>query len=226
MPPSNSKVTGDRLDPVDHCTRHGAHAPYRFGFEMVVVIASWDRLRVPGASGLIDPQRRGPQNILVRQMLKALHTLGAVTIVLSQKRRHDGPKKVKSIVTHLTEAHAGMLLRLYAWRWGVEITIKALKSGLHLGQRPVIKEAERVTRSVALSVVAYLLLVRLYGHDQARHKEWSLFKRKEHLTEDMAQEHMRHYELRWQRTLQRARSQGPANPSRGHFPLDCSRCLA
>jgi hypothetical protein len=42
----------------------------------------------------------------------------------------------------------------------VEVTIKELQSGLHLGQRQVTKEAERVTRSVALSVVASLLLVR------------------------------------------------------------------
>jgi len=43
----------------------------------------------------------------------------------------------------------------------------------------VTKEAERVTRSVALSVLAYLLLVRLYGHDEALCKEWSRFKLKE-----------------------------------------------
>ena len=44
---------------------------------------------------------------------------------------------------------------IYARRWGVEVTIKELKSGLHLGQMQVTKEAERVTRSVALSVMAY-----------------------------------------------------------------------
>ena len=35
----------------------------------------------------------------------------------------------------------------------------------------VTKEAERVTRSVALSVLAYLLLVRLYGYDEALCKD-------------------------------------------------------
>jgi hypothetical protein len=83
----------------------------------------------------------------------------------------------------------------------MEVTIKELKSGLHLGQMQVTKEAERVTRSVALAVVAYLLLVRLYGHDKALHKKWSLFKLKERFTEDVAQEHMRRSELRWQRKL-------------------------
>jgi hypothetical protein len=83
----------------------------------------------------------------------------------------------------------------------MEVTIKELKSGLHLGQMQVTKEAERVTRSVALSVVAYLLLVRLYGHDKTLPREWSLFKLKERFTEDVAQEHMRRSELRWQHKL-------------------------
>jgi hypothetical protein len=34
----------------------------------------------------------------------------------------------------------------------MEITIKELKSGLHLGQMQVTKEAERVGRSVALPI--------------------------------------------------------------------------
>jgi hypothetical protein len=121
--------------------------------------------------------------------------------VLSKNRRNDGPKKVKIIVTTLTAAHAGTILSIDAWRWGVEVTRKALKSGLHLGQMQVTKEAERVTRSVALSVIASLLLVRLYGQDKTRHKEWSLFQLKERFTEDVTQEHIRRSELRWQRKL-------------------------
>jgi hypothetical protein len=70
----------------------------------------------------------------------------------------------------------------------------------------VTKEAERVTRSVALSVVAYLLLVRLYGHNEALRKEWSRFKLQECFTEDIAQEHMRQAELRWQRKLKQLRA--------------------
>src|SRR6266478_1484341 len=102
-----------------------------------------------------------------------LHTLGDVTLVLSKKRRNDGPKGVKIIVTNLTEASAGAILSMYAWRWGVEVMLKELTSGLHLGQMQVTKEAERVGRSVALSVLAYLLLVRLYGRDESLSKEWS-----------------------------------------------------
>jgi hypothetical protein len=250
--------------PLGHTTRHGEHDPYTFGFEMVLLIASWDRFRVPVALAPIDPQCRGHQNILFRQMLKdfvppvwarqivvvadagfaanatmsliaeqhytyvfamprtrkfttgkhlrdlvqplpkscyyrrashkpdgrrrdyrvflrraTLHNLGDVTIVLSKQQRNDGPKGMKIIVTHLTEASAGAMLCIYAWRWGVEVTIKELTRGLHLGQRQGTHDKERVTRSVALSVLADLRLVRLYGREETSTKEWRRLKLKE-----------------------------------------------
>lgn len=128
-----------------------------------------------------------------------LHHLGDVTIVLSKKRRNDGPKGVKILVTNLTEASAGAMLSLYAWRWGMGVTIKELKSGLHLGQRQVTKESERVGRSVALSVLASLLLVRLSGRDEALTQAWSLFKLKERFIGEVAQDAVRRTELKWQR---------------------------
>ena len=281
---STLKPKRGRKHPVGHITRHSEHDPYLFGFELVLLIASWDRVRVPMALGLIDPKIRGHQNILFRQMLKdfvpptwaqhivvvadagyaanetlrliaeqhyayvfamprtrkftngkhlrdlvqhlpkscyyrrashkpdgrrkdywvftrraMLHKLGDVTIVLSKKRRNDGPKGVKIIVTNLTEASAGAILSIYARRWGVELTIKELKSGLHLGQMQVTKESERVGRSVALSVLAYLLLVRLYGHDEAFTQEWSLFKLKERFIGEVAEDAVRRTALKWQR---------------------------
>jgi len=63
----------------------------------------------------------------------------------------------------------------------------------------VTKDAARVTRSVTLSVLAYLLLVRMYGHDDALTKEWSLFKLKERFTEEVAQAAVTRAELKWQR---------------------------
>src|SRR5262245_62564969 len=63
-----------------------------------------------------------------------LHNLGDVTMVLSKKRRNDGPKQVKIIVTNLTEARAGVILSIYARRWGVEGMLKELHSGVHLGR--------------------------------------------------------------------------------------------
>ena len=128
-----------------------------------------------------------------------LHNLGDVTIVLSKKRRNDGPKGVKIIVPNLTEASAGAILSIYARRWDVEVTIKERKSGLHVGQMQVTKEAGRVGRSVALSVLAYLVLVRLYGRDAALSQEWSLFKLKERFIGEVAQDAVQRTELKWQR---------------------------
>ena len=61
----------------------------------------------------------------------------------------------------------------------------------------VTEDHEHVTRAVALSVLAYLLLVRLYGRDLALGNEWSLFKRKERFTEGVAQEHMTPIVRQW-----------------------------
>jgi IS4 transposase len=130
-----------------------------------------------------------------------LHKLGDVTIVLSKKRRTAGPKQVKIIVTNLTEATAGAIRSIYARRWGVEVTMKELKSGLHLGQMQVTKERERVERSVVLSALAYLLLVRLYGSDEALSKDWSLFKFKERFIGEVAQDAVARTERQWQRKL-------------------------
>jgi len=208
-----------RQHPLGHTTRHSAHDPSTFGFEMVLLVASWGRLRVPVALTMMDPAMKGQQNILLRQLLKdvvpptwgrqvvmvtdagfaaqatlhlmtenhytyvfamprtrkfthgthlrdlvqhvpqssyhrhashtpdgrrrdswvflrraTLHHLGDVTIVLSKKRRTDGPKGVKMLVTTRTEASAGAMLSIDAWRWGVKVTMKALKSGLHWGR--------------------------------------------------------------------------------------------
>jgi hypothetical protein len=108
-----------------------------------------------------------------------LHKLGDVTIVLSKQRRNMEPKQVKIIVTNLTRATAGTTLSVHARRWRVECPIKELKSGLHLGWMQGAHDKERVTRLVTPSALAYLLVVRLYGANEAVMQDWSLFKRKE-----------------------------------------------
>ena len=78
----------------------------------------------------------------------------------------------------------------------MEVTIKERKSGLHLGQLQATKKAERVMRSVALSVLADLLLVRLSGHNKELSKEWRLFKLKERFAEAVAQDAVTRTELK------------------------------
>jgi hypothetical protein len=236
-----------RKHPLGLVTRDSVHSPYQFGFEMVLLIASWDHYRIPINLAVMDPKIKGHQNILFRHMLetvelpswvrqvtsgvgltlivsgdagfaanptlkriehkgwmyvfamarnrkfthgkyvsdlmrhlpkscysrRAIHKpddrrcdywvfqkratlnhLGDVTIVLSKKRRNAGPNQVRLFVTNLDGVKASTVLSLYAWRWGVEVTIKELKGGLHLGQMQVTRHADRVARSVALSVWA------------------------------------------------------------------------
>lgn len=251
---------------------------------MVVLVASWDQFRLPIAIAAIDPERKGHQNILFRQLLKdfkppawvrevvvvadagypanltrklieelqwtyvfamprtrkftngryvrdvvqhlpkslyrrratykpegrrqdywvfmrhaELHQLGDVTIVLSKKRRNFGPKRVKIIVTNLLDASASAILSHYAVRWGVELVIKELKGGLHLGRMQVSQDADRVERSVVLPVCAYLLLVHLYGNEEGAHKDWSLFQLKQRFTEALMQDQMNRVEQKWLR---------------------------
>jgi hypothetical protein len=273
-----------RKHPLGHVTRQSESASYTFGFDMVVLVASWDGFRIPIAIATIDPERKGHQNILFHQMLKAfepptwvrevvvvadagypanatlqlitdlqwtyvfamprtrkftngkyvrdfvqylptalyrrratykpdgkrqdywvflrhaaLHQLGDVTIVLSKKRRNYGPKRVKIIVTNLLDASASAILRHYAVRWGVELTIKELKGGLHLGRMQVTEDADRVERSIVLPVCAYLLLVHLYRQEEAPPKAWSLFQLKQRFTEVFMQDQMRRVEQKWGR---------------------------
>jgi hypothetical protein len=287
---STLKDKRGRKHPLGHTTCHSEHDPYTFGFEMVLLIARWGRVRVPVALATIDPHIKGHQNSLFRQMLKdvvpptwarqvvvvadggfaanetlrlitehkylsvfamprtrklthgkhlrdlvhhlptscsyrrashkpdgrrhdswaftrnaTLPKLGDVTIVLSKRRRHDGPKKVPIIVTNLMEAHAGAILSLYAWRWGVEVTIKERRSGLHLGQMQVTHDKERVTRSVSLPVLASLLVVCLYGREEGSPKAWRLFKLQERFIGELAHEAVQRTERKWQRKFQQCK---------------------
>ena len=67
---STLKEKRGRKHPLGHMTRHSEYDPYLFGFEVVLLIASWGRFRVPVALATIDPAIKGHQNILFRQMLK------------------------------------------------------------------------------------------------------------------------------------------------------------
>lgn len=273
-----------RKHPLGHVTRQSESASYTFGFDMVVLVASWDCFRIPIAIATIAPERKGHQNLLFRQMLRAfeppawlrevvvvadagypanatlqlitdlqwtyvfamprtrkftngkyvrdfvqylpkslyrrratykpdgkrqdywvfmrqaaLPQLGDVTIVLAKKRRNYGPKRVKIIVTNLLDASASAILSHYAVRWGVELTIKELKGGLHLGRMQVTEDADRVERSIVLPVCAYLLLVHLYGQEEAPPKAWSLFQLKQRFTEVFMQDQMKRVEQKWGR---------------------------
>jgi Transposase DDE domain len=133
--------------------------------------------------------------------------LGHVTILLSKRRQNDGPKRIKLIVTNLTEATTtGTILSHYHRRWGVEVAFKELKSGLHLGQMQVTKEARRVERGLLLPILAYLLLLRLYGREFSPEHGASLWQRKRRFTEEIYQEQYDRSEQRWRKKLDQYRA--------------------
>ena len=57
------------LHPFGRHTRSSKNAKLEFGFEFVLLIVSWDKYRIPVKVGLIDPARKGHQNILFREFL-------------------------------------------------------------------------------------------------------------------------------------------------------------
>ena len=270
--------------PLGHVTRQSKSSPHFFGFGMVVLVASWNGYRIPIQIATIDPEQKGHQNILFRQMLRdfeapswvreivvlgdagypanetlklikeldwtyvfamprtrkftngkhvrdlvqhlpksryhrratskpdgkrqdywvylrhaELNEVGDVTIVLSKKRRNYGPNRVKIIVTNRLDVSARDVISQYSIRWGVEVTIKELKSGLHLGRMQLSQDTDRVERSVILPVCAYLLLVHLHGGDQAMSPGWSLFQLKHRFTEGLMQDQVNRVEQKWQR---------------------------
>lgn len=270
-----------KLHPFGHQTKSSKYAKAEFGFEFVLMIASWEKFRVPVGLRLIDPDIKGHQNILFREMVaefklpawvkqlvveadagfaanetfkmldekryfyvfavartrkfedgkylsdfvkhlprkvyrrvksvkadgrrrdywiykcrKQIHNLGEVTIILSKKRLNDGPKKVKIIVTNLADATAGEILSYYARRWGIEVTFKELKSELHLGQMQVTKEKQRVQRAVAISVLAYLMLMKLYAKEQ---EGTNIFRMKQRFLQDVFDSQQGRTEEKWRK---------------------------
>jgi len=113
-----------------------------------------------------------------------LRQVGDVTIVLSRRRRNESPKHTKLLVTNLPQATAHLTVALYLRRWPVELCIKELKGVVGLGQPQVTKDAARVERSVAVALMAYLLLLRLRAKQIKPGRSWSAFTLKQDLAWD------------------------------------------
>jgi hypothetical protein len=80
-----------------------------------------------------------------------------VTMVLSKQRRNDGLNATKILVTNLPAVTARQVIDVYRRRWAVELLIKELKGATGLGQHQVTKDPQRVERSIAVAVMAYLV---------------------------------------------------------------------
>jgi hypothetical protein len=76
-------------------------------------------------------------------------------------------------------ASARLIVMIYLRRWPVEICFKELKSGLGLGQAQVTKDPATVERSGAVTLMAYLVLLRLQATHIKPGTAWSIFALKQ-----------------------------------------------
>jgi hypothetical protein len=105
-----------------------------------------------------------------------LRHVGDVTVVLSKCRQTDGPHQTQLLVTNLPETvSARQIVAIYLRRWWVELLFKELKGVVGMGQHQVTKDVGRVERSIAISIMAYLLLLRLQAHEVPTDRPWSAF---------------------------------------------------
>jgi Transposase DDE domain len=88
-------------------------------------------------------------------------------------------------VTNLPMATARIVVAIYLRRWPVEICFKELKSGLGLGHAQVTKDAARVERSVAITLMAYLVVLCLQAKHIKPGTAWSVFALKQKFAWDV-----------------------------------------
>jgi transposase len=132
-----------------------------------------------------EPGRRRTYRTYTKQA--CLRHIGEVTMVLSKPRRHDGPNATKILVTNLPAVTARQVVDVYRRRWAVELLIKELKGATGLGQHQVTKDPQRVERSVAIAVMAYLVIVKFRAQDIPERGAWSIFTLKRNFTWQLAQ---------------------------------------
>ena len=120
-----------------------------------------------------------------------LREVGDVTVVLSKRRRNDGPKPTKVLVTNLPQATAHGTVATYLRRWPVEQFFKEWKEVVGVGQHQVTRDAARVERSVAVTLMAYLVLLRVRARDIRPGQPWSAFALKHHFAWEVSAQHFR-----------------------------------
>jgi hypothetical protein len=108
-----------------------------------------------------------------------LRHIGNVTIVLSKKRRNLGPKNTKVIVTNLPNVTVNTILSIYQRRFMIEVLFRELKSGMGLGKQQVTKNENRIEKSIGLSILAYLLILKMQHKDIPENQSWSIFSLRE-----------------------------------------------
>jgi hypothetical protein len=121
-----------------------------------------------------------------------LRHIGDVTNIVSKPRRNHGPKHTKILVTNLPEVSARQVVDVSRRRWAVERLLKELKGATGLGQHQVTIAPQRIERSVAISIMAYRMLLKFRAHDIPKHGSWSAVTLTRNFTWHLAQAQLEH----------------------------------
>jgi hypothetical protein len=116
-----------------------------------------------------------------------LRPRGAVTSIWNQPRRNPAPQPTKILGTKLPEAPARQVVDIDRRRWSVALLMKARKGATGLGQQQVTKEPPRVERSVAIALMASLLLRKCRAQDLPPRGPWRVLTLKRNVTWQLAQ---------------------------------------
>ncbi len=109
-----------------------------------------------------------------------LRQLGNVTSILRQKRRNAGSPAAKIWVTNLPDVTARPVVDAQRWRWTLELLMKEGKGTTGLGQQQVTNDPHRVERSVARSVMADRIIVKVRAQNIPKQGSWSLLTLQPH----------------------------------------------
>jgi len=101
------------------------------------------------------------------------------------------PKQIKVLVTNLPQATAHGTAAVYLRRWPVELFFKEWKGVVGVGQHQVTKDAARVERSLAVTLMAYLVLLRVRAKDIRPGLPWSAFALKHYFAWQVSAQHFR-----------------------------------
>jgi hypothetical protein len=131
----------------------------------------YTQIRIP----TVTTQRRRTFWVYAKRV--QLRHLGDVTVVLSTCRRNDGPKQTNILVTNMPETvTAREIVGVYLRRWWIELLMKELKGVVGMGQHQVTTYVDRVERSVAVAIMAYLLWLKLRAKDIPADRPWSALR--------------------------------------------------
>jgi hypothetical protein len=90
-------------------------------------------------------------------------------------------------VTNLPKVTTRQVVNVYQRPWSAELLMKGLKGATGLGQHQVTKEPQRVERSVTVSIMANLMLLKFSAQDIAERGSWSMLTLKRNFTWELAQ---------------------------------------